>query len=631
MSYTSLESSNPATSRVVLIGDEGATVASAAEVSLTHPFHVITGTETIDTISGVQPGELIVLKSEDGFTFGESGNIRAYTEATTPDSAFLLFYDGEFFYEFGSQNDYITEAEAAATYAPLGHNHDSSYVRLIADQVISGIKRFAQQLRVYADTDSPPSSGGIGPPAEAQTPSRLLVIEGSSASPRTGASPMVAVIGSNANGSGTYGTGAGLLVDTTSYGNPLETTSFAVYARQGPGSTASMAGYYGRVYLQGAAGPDTAWGPSFEQTSFGGAQDIQKYHKAHITSWEFNYLNESGYDSNRHYHAGGDNLSCGIAIVPTGTSGAAKKNTVGILLAAHGENISGNYRGIDFHKRSMIDGKVVDTITVTNPGAGYTTATVTIADEAGLTGSQATAEAVISGGQITAINVIQSGYLYTTPPIVTITGDGAGAAATAVLFEPVAIEHRAKTPFARIAHGRWIQWSTIPTANVEGRVDGINAIRYNAGDLFLNSEGTIYFLRNEALSGARVRTSHGAFEGAFHHTIQTVTLANGANNNITINDTASIVRIVGPTAAFSITGIQGGVAGREITIVNDTAQPMTLSHLDAASSVGNRIFSHVGADISHTGTARSTAALVYFSAFDGHGGGAGWYTITAGG
>jgi hypothetical protein len=79
----------------------------------------------------------------------------------------------------------------------------------------------------------------------------------------------------------------------------------------------------------------------------------------------------------------------------------------------------------------------VGSVTVTATGTGYTTATVLLVG--GTLGTPATAVAVISGGAITAIHVTSPGVGYTSAPIVQITGDGAGAAANAVLSSHVKV------------------------------------------------------------------------------------------------------------------------------------------------------------------------------------------------
>jgi hypothetical protein len=70
--------------------------------------------------------------------------------------------------------------------------------------------------------------------------------------------------------------------------------------------------------------------------------------------------------------------------------------------------------------------------TITNPGSGYTSATVSINSSSGY---GAVAEAVINNGFITDIEVVSGGAGYgpSNTFIVNITGDGVGAAATATV------------------------------------------------------------------------------------------------------------------------------------------------------------------------------------------------------
>lgn len=85
----------------------------------------------------------------------------------------------------------------------------------------------------------------------------------------------------------------------------------------------------------------------------------------------------------------------------------------------------------------ILYGNLVKSVTVTNGGAGYTSApSVTVA------GGGVTATAVVSGGRVTAINLGEPGTLtrtgtyYSTPPVVTLSGGGgSGATAVAVLTQ----------------------------------------------------------------------------------------------------------------------------------------------------------------------------------------------------
>lgn len=73
----------------------------------------------------------------------------------------------------------------------------------------------------------------------------------------------------------------------------------------------------------------------------------------------------------------------------------------------------------------------ISTIVIDNGGTGYTNATVTI--DAPTSGVTATADAILDNGEIVGINLSSVGEGYETAPTVTITGDGSGAIATAVL------------------------------------------------------------------------------------------------------------------------------------------------------------------------------------------------------
>ncbi len=89
-----------------------------------------------------------------------------------------------------------------------------------------------------------------------------------------------------------------------------------------------------------------------------------------------------------------------------------------------------------------------------------------------------------------------------------------------------------------------------------------------------------------------------------------IALANGVNSNIAVGATSHI-RITGPTAAFSITGIAGGVNGKVVTLINTTAQQMTLTN-DATSVAANRIYNPAGLPLVLNGQ-YNTVTLIYNS------------------
>lgn len=92
-----------------------------------------------------------------------------------------------------------------------------------------------------------------------------------------------------------------------------------------------------------------------------------------------------------------------------------------------------------------------------------------------------------------------------------------------------------------------------------------------------------------------------------------VTLANGANNDIAITGTQTlrVIRIVGPSGAFSVSGFTAPSAGRVIVLHNTTAQAMTLTN-DAGSTAALRILTLTGADIV-LAARTSSATLAYDS------------------
>ena len=77
----------------------------------------------------------------------------------------------------------------------------------------------------------------------------------------------------------------------------------------------------------------------------------------------------------------------------------------------------------------------VASITITNAGSGYTSATVSFSGGLATVGSTTPAEATatVSGGQITAITITNPGDGYVSAPTITISGDGSNAAATATI------------------------------------------------------------------------------------------------------------------------------------------------------------------------------------------------------
>jgi hypothetical protein len=90
----------------------------------------------------------------------------------------------------------------------------------------------------------------------------------------------------------------------------------------------------------------------------------------------------------------------------------------------------------------------------------------------------------------------------------------------------------------------------------------------------------------------------------------TLTLANGANHNVAAGY-SGYVRIDGPSASFSISGLTNGESGRLLVLRNSTVQQMTISNQSASSSAENRIITGTGADLVLTGSTGQVVTLIY--------------------
>jgi len=82
------------------------------------------------------------------------------------------------------------------------------------------------------------------------------------------------------------------------------------------------------------------------------------------------------------------------------------------------------------------------------------------------------------------------------------------------------------------------------------------------------------------------------------------TAVNGTNPDCDMGS-GSFIKIIGPTAGFSISGIAGGYDGKIITIYNSTANNMTILN-DATSIEANRILTLTGIDLYTTAAGSMT-------------------------
>lgn len=107
-----------------------------------------------------------------------------------------------------------------------------------------------------------------------------------------------------------------------------------------------------------------------------------------------------------------------------------------------------------------------------------------------------------------------------------------------------------------------------------------------------------------------ITTTGTVTTGGFVGEVQAAVLANGANNNFALNDGTKTLRITGPTGAFSLSGITGGVDGRELNIVSTVSQTFTITN-DATSTATNRILTQTLADVVCNATEPASVTLVY--------------------
>lgn len=105
-----------------------------------------------------------------------------------------------------------------------------------------------------------------------------------------------------------------------------------------------------------------------------------------------------------------------------------------------------------------------------------------------------------------------------------------------------------------------------------------------------------------------------------HLLMENYTAANGQANDVTLPKSSGI-RIVGPSAAFGLSGITGGADGRMVILINTTAQNMTLYNQNASSTAENRIITGTGANLVTTGAGAFT---LLYSVDDSR-----WYVVSA--
>jgi hypothetical protein len=76
-----------------------------------------------------------------------------------------------------------------------------------------------------------------------------------------------------------------------------------------------------------------------------------------------------------------------------------------------------------------------------------------------------------------------------------------------------------------------------------------------------------------------------------------VTLATGANHNLALPTDGELIRIQGPSGAYSLSGMVAPAVSREVTLFNYTVQVLTIEHQDAGSTAANRFICPGSADV----------------------------------
>jgi len=115
---------------------------------------------------------------------------------------------------------------------------------------------------------------------------------------------------------------------------------------------------------------------------------------------------------------------------------ASGQGSVGPWAAKYAGTL-GNALKVEIADITSASGLSVGSTTITAAGSGYSAATVTFSDPTGVTpangGITATGTVALSGNNVQSITITNPGYGYTSAPTLTIGGDGSSATATATL------------------------------------------------------------------------------------------------------------------------------------------------------------------------------------------------------
>jgi hypothetical protein len=99
-------------------------------------------------------------------------------------------------------------------------------------------------------------------------------------------------------------------------------------------------------------------------------------------------------------------------------------------------------------------------------------------------------------------------------------------------------------------------------------------------------------------------------DDSFSVGVNTTALVNGANDNVAL-PVGEYIRITGPSAGFSITGIVAPAAGgKRVTLRSTVSQTLTITN-EATSTAANQITTLTGANIVCTASEQAAVTLIY--------------------
>jgi len=148
---------------------------------------------------------------------------------------------------------------------------------------------------------------------------------------------------------------------------------------------------------------------------------------------------------------------------------------------------------------------------------------------------------------------------------------------------------------------------TSPGTNFLGTTDAADLrIKTNGQDRVTVTSGGNTVI-NSTIGNAKLDVN-----GDFAMRYSGISLGNGNNNNVSVGS-YSFVRITGPSAAFTVTGISNGVDGKVVTLYNATSASMTIANDNSSSTAANRIYTlNPNGDVTISG--KGAVQLVYSSA-----------------